>query len=293
MRLIAILIAFWANQHPQKIDRWRNPTLYLRYLHWLQERLATHFGDKQDLVQLVLALLPPILIFALLQVWLEGWFFGLAEIALGIWALLFLHGPGRPEEQLKDFGEAWREGHIGSARGYAAELSGSSTATASESTLPLLATAGLFWQTYRRLLSGIFWLLLLGPIGPFALRLVVLTHEAVKLRDSRLTDYSERLLGILDWLPARASALSFALAGSFVHARSAWRQAQHESKHASRLVAATAIGALHIDDLAEEIFEAEDDDLEDLLQDAQELVGRSLMVWVAVAALLTIAGWLY
>lgn len=292
MRLIALLIALWANRHPQKVDRWRDPAPFLRYVHWLQSRLPTP-SNRDALLRLALALLPPILLFALLQIWLEGWLFGLAEIALGVWALLFLHGAGRPEEQLQEFGSAWRDGQLGAARGHVAELTGSSAATASEAALPLLAAAGLFWQSYRRLLSGIFWLLLLGPVGPLALRLIVLTHETALLHDEALAVHSNRLLAALDWLPARAAALSFALAGSFVHARAAWRKAQQESDEPARLVAASGVGALHLDDSSDELFDTADDEVEDFLQDAQELVGRSLMVWLAAAALLTIAGWLY
>lgn len=293
MRLIAILLALWANRHPLQVDRWRDPGPFLRYLHWLQARLpAASSRDAQ--LRLALALLPPILIFALLQAWLEDWLFGLAEIALGVWALLFLHGSGRPDEQLQEFRQAWREGHVGTARGYATDLTGSAVTTASDPSLPLLAVAGLFWQTYRRLLSGIFWLLLLGPVGPVAVRLLVLTNETAQVRgDVDITDYSTRLLHLVDWLPARAAALSLALAGSFVPARDAWRKAQQESDDPTRLVTAAGIGALHIDDLAEELFDPADDDADDLLQDSQELVGRSLMIWIAVAALLTIAGWLY
>ncbi|NLO80063.1 MAG: regulatory signaling modulator protein AmpE [Xanthomonadaceae bacterium] len=292
MRLIAILLALWANQHPRKVDSWRSPEPFLRYLRWLERSLWERVGDHPWL-RLALALLPPVLLFALLQVLLEGWLLGLAEIALGAWALLFLHGPGSPDEQVRDFCADWREGRIDSARSHAAELTDSSTNTASAASLPLLAAAGLFWQSYRRWLSGIFWLLLLGPVGPVALRLIVLLHEhAQRQSDDELADSSNQLLALADWLPARAAALSFALAGSFVHARDAWRKAGDESDQAARLVAAAGVGALHIDD-AEEPFDPESDDVEEFLQDARELVGRSSMIWVAVAALLTIAGWLY
>lgn len=293
MRLIAILLALWANHHPHHADRWRSPVPFLRYLDWARTRLPARF-DNEGALQLSLILVPPVLLFTLLQVWLEDWLFGLAEIALGVWALLFLHGSGHVDSQLENFLEAWREGRSDSAHTYAAELAGRDISAAADTELPVIAAEGIFWQTYRRLLVGIFWLLIVGPVGPVAVRLAVLTRDAVLLRNDSLTHYSSRLVDLLDWLPARAAALSFALAGSFVHAREGWQESQQaHDPDPRRLVTAAGIGALNLDDSSAAVFDADDDDAEDFLEDARQLVGRSLMVWVGVAALLTIAGWLY
>lgn len=293
MRLIAILLALWANRHPHQADRWRSPTLFLRYLDWVRIRLPARF-DNDGLLQLALILLPPVVLFFLLQLWLEDWLFGLAEIALGVWALLFLHGSGHVDSQIESFLDAWREGRVSYARTHAAELAGRDISSTSDAGLPLIAAEGMFWQTYRRLLVGIFWLLIVGPVGPVAVRLAVLVRDTVALDNDNLAHYSSKLVNLLDWLPARAAALSFALAGSFVHARDDWRESEQEfDSDPQRLVAAAGIGALNVDDSADKPFDANDDDAEEFLADARDLVGRSLMVWVAVAALLTIAGWLY
>src|SRR5699024_9772232 len=132
------------------------------------------------------------------------------------------------------------------------------------------------------------WLLIIGPVGPFAVRLVVLTHEAASLRNDGLAQYSRTLLHLIDWLPARAAALSFALAGSFVQAREAWLDAHKTHPDSRNLVVSSGIGALDCDDPIED-----PDDMEELMRSARELVSRSLLIWIAVAALLTIAGWLY
>jgi membrane protein required for beta-lactamase induction len=292
MRLIAILLALWANRHPRHVDRWRNPAPFLQYLQWIRTRVPAR-SSNEGLLQLALALLPPVLLFALLQAWLDGWLFGLAEIALGAWALLFLQGAGRPDDQRQAFVEAGREGRLDSARSYAAPLAGLQAPSSSASQLPMLAAEGLLWQAYRRLLGGIFWLLIVGPVGPVAVRLAALARESSLFRDDSFAHYSEQLLKLIDWLPARATALSFALAGSFVHARDGWLRSQHLSDDPQRLITAAGIGALDIDDAPEELFDAENDDAEDLLKDTQELIGRSLMIWLGAAALLTIAGWLH
>lgn len=286
MRLIAILLALWANHHPEKVDRWRRPEPFLHYLDWVRARLPEH-TDKDGLLQLIAILLPPLLLFTILQIMLDDWLLGIAEIALGAWALMFLHGPGRVDDKLDSFIQAWREGHFGTARSQAAELAGRDIDTFSNVQLPLAAMEGLFWQSYRRLLVGIFWLLIIGPVGPVAVRLAALTHDVASTHDNRLAQYSKTLLHWIDWLPSRAAALSFALAGSFVQAKEGWQDAIADS-NAQILVVSAGIGALDFDDSPDD-----SDEMEEILRDARELIGRSLMVWIGVAAMLTIAGWLY
>jgi membrane protein required for beta-lactamase induction len=287
MRLIAILLSLWANRYPRQVDRWRRPEPYFRYVDWLWTRLPAGDGGA---LSLFAALLPPIVLFALLQAWVGDWLLGLGEVVLGVWALLFLHGPGRIDDQLEGFLEVWRDGHLGSARARAAELVGREVDAAADAELPAAALEGLFWQSYRRLFGGIFWLLILGPVGAVALHLVALTCEAARRRgDDSLIEASELVLHVLDWLPARATALSYGLAGSFVHAVEAWRASQEEPDAGPReLVVGAGLGAAHLERAPSDL-----DGVEEALRDARDLVGRSLMVWIAVAALLTIAGWLY
>lgn len=289
MRLIAILLALWANRYPHQADRWRRPEPVQRYVDWLSARLSRR-ADGDGALRLAVVLAPPILLFGLLQVWLDGWLFGIGEIVLGGWALVFAHGPGRVDDQLERFLDAWREGRLHTARTVAADLAGGDLASVSDWQLPATALQGLFWQSYRRLLAGIFWLLILGPVGPVALHLVVLTRDAARRADDEsLASSSAALLHALDWLPARAAALSFGLAGSFVHAVDRWRASQEEPDAGAReLVVEAGVGALYLDRPP-----ADPDAAEDVLREARDLVGRCVMIWIAVAALLTIAGWLY
>lgn len=124
-----------------------------------------------------------------------------------------------------------------------------------------------------------------------ALRLAWLARDAAAERGGtdELARAADKVMHVLDWLPARAAALSFGLAGSFVHAFDGWRNSQEEPDAGLReLVTAAGLGALDVDRPPSDA-----EDVEDMLRDGRDLVGRSLMVWVAVAALLTIAGWLY
>ncbi len=290
MRLIAILLALWANHHPRSVERWRRPDPFLRYLDWIWDRLPAS-ADNRGALRLAAGLLPPVLLFWLLQLWLDDWLLGIGEMLLGVWALVFLHGPGRVDDQVEEFLDAWREGRLDGARAAAARLADREVEAVGDAQLPATALEGLFWQSYRRLLGGIFWLLIIGPIGPVALRLAWLARDAAAERGGtdELARAADKVMHVLDWLPARAAALSFGLAGSFVHAFDGWRNSQEEPDAGLReLVTAAGLGALDVDRPPSDA-----EDVEDMLRDGRDLVGRSLMVWVAVAALLTIAGWLY
>jgi membrane protein required for beta-lactamase induction len=101
---------------------------------------------------------------------------------------------------------------------------------------------------------------------------------------------ARQLNEILDWLPARLVALGYALSGHFEAAVVGWRGATANKESwlvpAAQVLAATGTGAL---DLDQEI----DDSMawDQVLQSAMGLVWRTLILWVFVIALLTLAGW--
>lgn len=286
MRLIAILLSLWANRYPERIDRWRRPEDFHRYADWVWRRSRLRDG----VACLVAIVLPPVLVMGLLQ-WLIGdWVLGLGELVLGVVVLIWVHGPGRVDDALDAFLVAWRDGHLPRAREAVAAFGGD--ARADEAQLPTAAAEGLFLQSYRKLFAGIFWFLLLGPAGGVLVQATVLTRDHAARRGEpglALEQAASALLFALDWLPARATALSFGLAGSFVHAVEGWRAAQEEPDAGPQaLVVRAGIAALHASDPG-----SEPGAVEEALRDARDLVWRSLMIWMAVVALLTIAGWIY
>lgn len=99
----------------------------------------------------------------------------------------------------------------------------------------------------------------------------------------------------LDWLPVRLTALGFAAAGNFEDTVASWRH--HESlfprDNEGVLIAATA-GALHVC-LGEKDRTAHPAGLEPKPSHLQSVVGlvwRTLVLWMLLVALLTVAYWL-
>lgn len=148
--------------------------------------------------------------------------------------------------------------------------------------------------------------LLPGPLGAVLYRLAELLGE-------RWGSYPEKEFGAfgqfaakafkaIDWLPARLTAVSFAIAGNFEDAIYCWRaQAASWANHTQGIILASGAGALGVrlgDSLQEassihyrpELGIGEEADM-DFLQSATGLIWRTLVLWLTLLLLLGIASW--
>ncbi len=288
MRLIAILLSLWLNRYTDRVDAWRNPEPFFRYAARVYARVRPYRPGNGVLPLLVL-LGPPLLLAAFLQWLFSGWLLGLVNLLFGVWALLFAHGPGSVDGQLRVFAQAWREGRGDDAQAALAQLLGADAAVADGAPVSLAQVIeGFFWQSFRRGFAPLFWFVLLGPVGAILVRLVELARQfALQQEGAESVEQSTAALSFaLDWLPARATALAMGLAGSFVHALEGWKDSRQDPDEGARgLVVKAATGALN-----EPTYVAEPDAVDELLVDARGLISRTLLVWLAVIALLSLAG---
>ncbi|CEG56938.1 regulatory signaling modulator protein AmpE [Legionella fallonii] len=72
------------------------------------------------------------------------------------------------------------------------------------------AVGNYFTQVNSQLFSVIFWYVVLGPIGALAYRLITLC-ETINFVDQQ----AKQLTDIVEWIPARISALLYLLVGNF------------------------------------------------------------------------------
>jgi cobalamin biosynthesis protein CobD/CbiB len=111
-----------------------------------------------------------------------------------------------------------------------------------------VAVEVLLLTIHRRLFAPVFWYVLLpGCLGPLLYLLVCLVHESWTRPDAPppYAHAARRILGWVDWLPARATALAVAVVGNFEDAAYAWRQqAGNWSVKEEGAILASAAGAL-------------------------------------------------
>ncbi|KAF1015109.1 MAG: hypothetical protein GAK31_02597 [Stenotrophomonas maltophilia] len=166
------------------------------------------------------------------------------------------------------------------------------------SDVPSLVEATLL-NALRRWFAVLFWFLLLGPVGALAYRLLALMAESpMRLRvPVEPLALAQRLLAWIEWLVAQLMAFSMALVGNFDTAWKAWRQA-HGKRLAGDIGFLGAVARASVNaELREEAHDYTDAGILPVwqrlpeLRDAMSLVLRMLLLWLAVVALLVLAGW--
>lgn len=287
MTLIAILASLVLERLLDHVQDLRRYERYQDYVEWMRQRLR---GDPWDGRVGVLVLLAPVVgMVALLQAAFDGLLFGLPALLFAIAVLVFCLGPRDLGHELAQYRAAYgmgdEEGALRAARGllgYEAPEAPDEQARA--------VTAAVLTQANVRIFGVLFWFAVLGPLG------AVLYRAVSELRRHTLADNDEfawaarQLAAILDWVPARLTAFGYALSGHFEGAVLRWREAAVSADHwllsSEPVLAAAGFGALNIED---EVHDS--GSWNHLLQSAMSLVWRTLVLWVVVIALLTLAGW--
>ena len=144
--------------------------------------------------------------------------------------------------------------------------------------------------------ASLFWYAVLGPAGALLHRLVNTLDAMWGYKNERFINFgfaAARTDDFLGWIPARLTAICYALAGSFGTGMAAWkRQAGSHNSPNAGLVMASGAGALEVTiggpvsyegELQQKpwLGEGERADTKDIDR-AVELVHRALAIWVAV-----------
>jgi adenosylcobinamide-phosphate synthase len=169
-----------------------------------------------------------------------------------------------------------------------------------------LSISSALLASHRHVFGPLFWYVLLpGAIGPVLYRLAQMLARRWSLSDDVYGQFAGKAYAWIDWLPTRLSAAGFAVVGSFEDAVYAWRGAVAAGDRDQRaLLLAAGGGALGLR-LADPELEAHWSQQDapgyelqgaepgiESLQSAVGLVWRSVVLWISLYAMLTIATWL-
>lgn len=160
---------------------------------------------------------------------------------------------------------------------------------------------------HTHVFGPLFWYILLpGAVGPVLYRVAELLARRWSQPGEPYGEFAAAAYRVIDWLPLRLSATGFAIVGNFEDAVYAWRGAVAAGvgNDPRALLLATGGGALGLR-LADPELEAgwssdgeggfEPQGAEpgsDGMRSAVGLVWRSVVLWVALFAMLTLATWL-
>jgi membrane protein required for beta-lactamase induction len=164
-------------------------------------------------------------------------------------------------------------------------------------------THEIFIQANERMFAVLFWFVVLGPLGALMYRMTWhLMHKPMQENpDFSNNDTFDgtvyRLYGILSWIPARITAVGYALAGGFDDVIHNWKEVKNTndiSRQNEEVLAQSGAGAIRIERYETEV-EYEDRHIEsttvEAMQAARALVIRTLLVWLTIMAIVTLTGW--
>jgi len=291
--LVAVLVALaLGHVAPAAAVALRRFGWYRRWLQWLDAH-AAETGFWRGRHGWLVALVPFVLVLALLQWALHDRLFGLPSLLLGIATLVMCWGPrdlDRDVEAVIDADDAHaRHSAIGQLQSAGGSL---------HEDVPSLVEATVL-NALRRWFAVLFWFLLLGPVGALAYRLLALLAVGPmrSLADVETAVGARQVLSWLEWPVAQLMSLSMALVGNFDTAFKAWREAHGNSWAASTDFLGAVARASVSAELREDAHDYSDAGMVPVwrrlpeLRDAMSLVWRMLLLWMAALALLVIAGW--
>jgi adenosylcobinamide-phosphate synthase len=316
MNFLAIVAALALEQWRAFHWRARVERLFVRYARWL-ERALNGGTVRHGMIATAAALLPPVLAAAALWA-VSTRLHPLLGFAFNVVVLYLLMGFRRFSHSVSAIIAALRDGDLPGARRALAAWRGGYTAELSSQEAAKLAIERGLTDAYRQVFAVLFWFTVLpGPAGAVLYRAAALLadewrgeepgEDSTAIGRSRIAfgAPAQRLLFLLDWVPVRLAALSFAVVGDFEDSVYCWRtQAaswkRQEGGVPMGIVLASCGGALGVQlggplpmlggqpDFRPELGLGEEPEPESL-PSAVGLVWRALVLWLLLILLLTLA----
>ncbi len=318
MNIIAILAALGLEQW--RAFHWRVALegVFIRYARRVERKLNDGTA-RHGLVATLATVAPPVVLAAGIYLALDA-VHPLLGLVWNVAALYLLMGFRRFSHAYTGVESALKANDLNAARHAIASWRGGATAQLSSGEIARLAIERGLMDSYRQVFATLFWFTVLpGPAGAVLYRAAVLLADEWRSGSSGADTTPiaqaravfggpvQALLWLLDWIPARLAALSFAIVGDFEDAAFCWRTqakawvAQEGGEHAG-IVLSSAAGALGVrlggplpavtgePDFRPELGMGEEPDA-DLLPGAVGLVWRALVLWLLLILLLTLANW--
>ncbi len=239
----------------------------------------------------------PVLFCGLVQWLVQDWWWGLPEFLFSLVMLFLCWGPRDLDQDVDRLvhGQS-RDDRFEALQGLPEEPPSPALALECQ-----VIVDQVFLASLRRWFGVLLWFLIIGPAGALFYRLAKRASESTQLRANVGQAHAvglDRLVSILDWPAAQLMTFGLALAADFDAAINAWREFHIGNGRgwfvpgADFMLAAARASV----DAEDEALRAEDETLERkstqlAAQESMALVWRVLILWLAILALLVLAGW--
>ncbi len=305
MTLFSLIFALLLERWRPAGDRNRIILLFLSYADALERYFNT--GVRRHGAAAWIAAVVPVLIFT-------GWVYyllhGISPLLAWAWNVVVLYltmGFRQFSYSFTEIKDALKNGDLLLARKLLREWRGVEADDLSSQEIARITIELALIHSHRYVFGIIICFVVLpGPLGPVLYRLADLLSERwggrTEQESGAFGQFATKAFEIIDWLPARSTAVSFAIAGNFEDAVYCWRaQAASWVDQAQGIILASGAGALGVllgDSLREaggkyyrpELGVGEEADM-DFLQSTVGLIWRTLVLWLLLLLLLEIASW--
>lgn len=289
MNLITVLIALGVEARLGSFDRYRNLAWFVHYCNWLEARLASaRFWNGPG--GLLLTLFIPLALLGVL-VYLAGAINIVLGFLLSFLALVYSFGPPLGS-QVDRYVDALGNGDDAACREILDKILYGDPGDGAADRERVISS--IMFRSHEYLFAVIFWFLLLGAVGALMYCLVVNLAQRHERAEGGYAAAVKDLHNILMWPSSRMLALGFALGGSLVSALESWRTVSGHTLDVSReVVTVSGFGALHYQPAdGEKTGQEDNEDFVNRLRETTALINRTLIVWLIVLGLMTIAGWI-
>jgi adenosylcobinamide-phosphate synthase len=305
------------------LEQWRTLRLrgqleraFVRYARYL-ERTLNGGTREHGVLAAGIALVPPVVVTAALYFALDS-LHPLLAVVLNVAVLYLVMGFRRFSHAVSAIVAALQANDLTAARRALAAWRGGLTAELSSGEVAKLAVERGLVDAYRQVFGVLFWFVVLpGPAGAILYRAAALLANEWKAPTGAIESTPigrERaafgapvrfLLELLDWLPVRITALSFAIVGDFEDAVDCWRTqagrwAKEEGGTTVGILLSSGGGALGVQlggplpvaggerEFRPEMGMGQSAEPE-ILPSAVGLVWRALLLWIGLVLLATLA----
>ncbi len=222
MTLIGILLALGLERLLGQLPGWGRPVLFIAAMQGLRAVVPAVAWQSLALPVLVITLPAAAVWWGLDQ--LEG---PISALALSATVLLLCLGPRDLAEEVHDLLRARSEGDQPRIAQLERALQRGPNPGESHRSL----AGALFIQSHEKLFGTLLWFFAVGPAGAVAYRMAsrLPRYLAETTPDSAALKAADVLHGVLAFVPARATALVYGLAGSLDDALQAWRRLRNDA----------------------------------------------------------------
>lgn len=302
MSLFAVVLALILEQLRPLGSRNKSMVLYTRFANRVEK--AMNAGEyRHGVMAWLTAVLPLVLPLLGLWWWLRSAHWGWA-LLLELVVLYLTLGFRQFSFAYSGINQALQAGDLPEARRVLHEWTNLSTSELSAHEVARVAIEQGLIEAYRHMFGTLFWFGILGPMGAVLFRLTTTLYHKWGVREEQLGEsfgrFTRQIMAIMDWVPIRLTALSFALIGNFQDAWECWHnQADKWMHHDGGILLASAAGALglrlgralHQDHTV--VFRPElglGEEVEpSYMHNAAGLAWRAVVLWLVMWLLLTLA----